>query len=134
MPTVSELRDGLAANLAAIRGLRTSALVPDQVNPPIAVVTLDSITFDESYQRGLDQYRFTVVVVVGRVAERSAQNNLDAYLAPSGSTSIKAAIEADRTLGGKAQTLRVTEAQGGQPAVVGDVTYLTATFTVAVYA
>lgn len=134
MATVTELRQGLADRLATIRGLRVSATVPDQVNPPIAVVTMDSVTYDEAFNRGLDEYRFTVVVVVGRVAERSAQNNLDAYLAPSGSTSVKAAIEGDKSLGGKAQTLRVTSATGGQPMASGDITYLTATFSVTVYA
>jgi hypothetical protein len=44
MATVSELRTGIATNLATIAGLRTAATVPDQINPPIAVVMPNSIT------------------------------------------------------------------------------------------
>ncbi|NCX13612.1 MAG: hypothetical protein EBW73_12535, partial [Betaproteobacteria bacterium] len=67
-------------------------------------------------------------------AERSAQNSLDSYLAPTGAGSVKTAIEGDRSLGGKAQTLRVTEMSGITPVTLGDVSYLSATFMVTVYA
>jgi hypothetical protein len=134
MPTVTELRSGLAARLATITGLRTSATIPDQINPPVAIVSLDNIAYDEAFARGLDEYQFTVTVFVGRIAERTAQNALDAYLAPTGSGSVKTAIEGDRSLGGKAQTLRVTDMVGVAPTTVGDVPYLTAQFAVTVYA
>lgn len=134
MATVTELRTGLATRLATISGLRTSATIPDQINPPIAIVGLQRIIYDEAFSRGLDEYEFMVTVFVGRVAERSAQNTLDAYLAPTGSGSVKTAIEGDRTLGGKAQTLRVTDMAGLNPVTVGDVSYLSAQFTVTVYA
>lgn len=134
MATLTELRTGLAARLATISGLRTSATIPDQVNPPVAIVSVDSIAYDQSHARGLDEYGFTVTVVGPRIAERAAQNALDAYLAPTGAKSVKAAIEADRTLGGYAQTSRVTDMTGIAPVTVGDASYITATFTVVVYA
>ncbi len=43
----------------------------------------------------------------------TGQDKLDAYLAGSGASSIKAAIEADRTLSGAVNTLRVTGAEAG---------------------
>lgn len=134
MATVSELRTGLATRLATITGLRTSATIPDQLNPPIAVVSLDTITFDQAFQRGLDEYQFTVTVIVGRVAERSSQTRLDGYLDPSGAGSVKTAIEGDRTLGGKASTLRVTDMTGISTVSIGDATMITANFSVVVYA
>lgn len=134
MPTFTELRTGLATNLATITGLRTANLIPDQVNPPIAIVTPESITYDTSFARGLDEYNFTILVVVHRVAERSAQSSLDAFCNPTGATSIKTAIESDRSLGGKAQTLRVTDLRTYQALSVGDVDYLAAEFSVVVYA
>ena len=60
--------------------------------------------------RGLDYYRGYVLIVLGRMDERAAQGRLDAYVAPSGAQSVKAALEADPTLGGACQTLRVTDA------------------------
>ena len=134
MPTFTELRTGLATNLATISGLRTASLIPDQVNPPIAIITPETITYDTSFARGLDEYAFTILVVVHRVAERSAQSSLDAFCNPTGSTSIKTAIVSDRSLGGTAQTLRVTNLRTYQALSVGDVDYLAAEFSVVVYA
>lgn len=134
MPTVQELREGLATRLRTISGLRAASTQPDNPNPPMAIVNLDSITFDEAYNRGLDAYQFTILVLAGRVAERTSQNRLEAYLNPSGTSSIKQAIQGDRTLGGKAQTLRVTEVTSYGSISVGDVTYLAANLTVVVYA
>lgn len=135
MASISDLRAGLATNLATITGLRTSATVPDQINPPIAVVMPASITYDTAFARsGGDEYEFTVMVIVGRVDERMAQNKLDAYCSGTGGQSIKAAIESNRTLGGKAFDCRVTTLRNYNQVTVGDVTYLAAEFVVQVYA
>jgi len=84
--------------------------------------------------RGLDTYEFTVLVIVGRVDERSAQNTLDAYCAATGATSIKTAIERDKTLAGAAQSLRVTEMRNYSALQISENTYLAAEFAVTVYA
>jgi hypothetical protein len=134
MATMTELRTGLATRLATITGLRASATLPDQPQPPMAVIYPDRITYDQAFARGSDEYVFVVQVIVGRIAERSAQTSLDAYCNPSGGTSIKAAIEGDPTLGGKALDCRVTEMRGQSALVIGDATYLTAEFLVSVIA
>lgn len=130
--SVTALRSGIAANLATISGLRTSAFVPDNPAPPVAVVLPTSIDFDSAMGRGMDLYRFDVVVIANRASERSAQSTLDAYCNPTGSSSIKAAIESDKTLGGSAFDCRVTELTAYGPIQVGDVTFLAATFAVSV--
>lgn len=134
MATMGQIRTGLATNLAKINGLRTSSFVPDQVNPPIAVVIPQRITFDAAFKRGLNTFEFTVMVIVGRADERTAQNLLDGYCNSTGATSIKTAIESDRTLGGVVQDLRVTELRNIGPVVIGENTYLTAEFIVSVIA
>lgn len=134
MTTMTELRAGLATRLATISGLRASATLPDQPQPPQAVIYPDRITFDQTFARGCDQYDFIVQVIVGRIAERTAQNSLDKFCDPSGATSIKAAIEGDPTLGGKAFDCRVTEMRAVSALVIGDATYLTAEFLVYVIA
>jgi hypothetical protein len=134
MATLSELRAGLATNLATVSGLRTSATIPDQVTPPMAVVMPQTITYDTAFARaGGDEYEFAVTVIVGRVDERTAQNRLDAYCSSSGASSIKAAIEKDKTLGGKAFDCRVTSLRSYNQIIVGDTTYLSAEFVVQVY-
>lgn len=134
MPTISEIRTGLATNLATIPGLRTSAFVPDEPKPPIAVIFPENINFDTAFGRGLDTYTFTVQVIVSKVSDRNAQSNLDGYCNPDGPQSVKAAIESDKTLGGKIQDLRVTEARDYRAATINENTYLTVTFAVTVYA
>jgi hypothetical protein len=75
---------------------------------------------------------FTVSVIVGRAAERTAQNLMDQYL--SFDSGIRAAIEADKTLGGMSQTLIVEEATNISTVDANDTTYLTVDFRVVVYA
>jgi hypothetical protein len=135
MPTMSDLRTRLATNLATISGLRTAATIPDAINPPVAVIFPSSITYDTAFARsGGDEYEFIVTVIVGRMDERSAQNKLDGYCNPTGSTSIKTAIQSDRTLGGQAFDCRVTNLRNYNQVTVGDTTYLAAEFVVQIYA
>jgi hypothetical protein len=134
MALISELRTGLATNLATIAGLRTAATVPDNPNPPIAIILPQGVEYDNTFGRGMNTYTFAVTVIVGRVSERSGQNALDAYVSSTGSSSIKLAIESDKTLNGKAFDLRVTDSRNYGELTVGEVTYLSAEFTVLCYA
>ncbi len=109
----SNVRNGLKTNLTAITGLRCFDIVPDTVPLPAAVVGQLDFSFDASMVRGLDTAECEILLIVGRMSERAGQNRLDLYLSGSGSSSIKAAIEADKTLGGACSTLRVTTATAG---------------------
>lgn len=133
MATISEIRSAIATNLSSISGLRTSAYVPDQINPPVAIVEPVSIAFDTSMGRGLDTLTFKVTVLVGRQEERTAQTLIDAYCSSSGASSIKSAIELDRTLGGKANDLQVSGLSSYGSLSIGEATYLAAEFAVTVY-
>ena len=134
MANVSDLRTGIATNLATITGLRTSSFMPDNPNPPIALVFPISISYDEVYKRGMQNYTFNVMVIVGRADERTAQSKLDAFVSSTGTSSIKLAIESDKTLGGKAFDLRVSEMRNYGQVTIGEVIYLSAEFTVLCYA
>jgi hypothetical protein len=134
MASVSELRTGIATNLATITGLRTSSFMPDNPNPPIAVVMPSSISYDDVFKRGMQTYIFNVLVIVGRVDERTAQSNLDGFVSSTGASSIKLAIERDKSLGGKAFDTRVTEMRNYGQLSIQDILYLTGEFTVLVYA
>jgi hypothetical protein len=134
MTALSDLRSGLATRLATITGLRASATIPDNPQPPVAVVVPSRIIYDTAFGRGSDDYDFSVTIIVGRVHDRTSQTNLDAYCASSGSASVKAAIEADRTLGGKALDCRVTQMTNQGFLSIGDVTFHTAEFNVSVIA
>lgn len=130
--SVTLIREKIATNLATITGLRTSADIPDNPSPPIAFVQLDSVLYDQAFRKGLIRYDFSVTVLVGRVSERSAQAKLDAYIS-TGASSIKAAVESDRTLGGYAADCVVTEMRNIGTVSLEQVIYLAADFGVTVY-
>lgn len=109
----SQVRDALKVRLQTISGLRVYELIPEPITPPCAVVGQLDFTFDIDNARGLDQANVDIYVIVQRFSERAGQDKLDGYLAGTGATSIKAAIEGDRTLGGTCQTLRVIGAESG---------------------
>lgn len=134
MASVSELRAGIKANLATINGLRVSDFQPDNINPPVAIVFPIGINYDETFQRGMQTYTFSVQVIVGRISERSGQNAIDSYCASTGANSIKLAIESNKTLSGKAFDLRVTDMRNYGELTVGEVNYLSAEFVVLCYA
>ena len=134
MASLSDIRTGLANRIATISGLRTAATIPDQVNPPIAIVIPERLTYDDAFNRGLVTYSFLVQVIVGKVSERTSQNKIDGFINPTGTTSIKAAIEGDKTLNGAVFDTRVTEVTGYSVVQVGDIAYMSCEFRVTVLA
>jgi len=129
---IAEIRAGLAANIATISGLRVAAEIPDNPSPPIAVISLNSITYDLDFNRGMTVYNFTVTLIVGRVAERDAQRKLEAF-AGAGERSIKTAVQSDRTLGGAAFDCRLSEMSTLGGVTINEVTYVAADFAIQVY-
>jgi hypothetical protein len=132
--TLAAIRQGIAANLSTISGLRTSWFVPDNPSPPIAIVVPERVDYDVSFARGSDTFYLNVLIIGGRINERTAQSSLDAFLDSTGTSSVKTAIESDKTLGGAAHSLRVTDWSGYGPLAIGDAQYLTVTFRVTVNA
>ena len=134
MSTIGQIQDGLAANLATISCLRTSSFVPDNPSPPIAIPMPKGIEYDKAFGGGLHMFRYDIIVIAVRASERIAQSVLDAYCDPSGSSSVKAALESDRTLGGVAQDLWVGQRTDIKALQISETTYLAAYFDVQVYA
>jgi len=132
--SITAIRSGLATNLGTITGLRTGATIPDNVNPPYAIVAPSSVDYHKAFNNALSTYNFTVTLVVGRVSERTSQNSLDAYCSPTGASSIRVAIESDRTLSGVAFDTIVTGMRNYGSVTIGDNTYLAAEFDIAVQA
>ena len=102
--TLLQVRTGLQANLATVTPKLAVALYwPDQVVPPAALIKLPSAVYERSFGGGVAGGTLTaeiqlVVSLQGGLV--NAQALMDQYLANSGAASIRAAIAADRTLGG----------------------------------
>jgi hypothetical protein len=131
--SIQDIRAGLAANIGKIPGLRTSVDIPDNPNPPIAVIAIESVDYDGAFAGGLTEYNFIITVLSSRASERFAQQRLDSYTS-TGATSIKKAIESDKSLNGKAFDVRVTRMSNIGTVSLGEVSYLAADFAVTVYA
>ena len=134
MASITSIRSGLSTRLATITGLRSGPTIPDNVNPPFAIIAPSSVDYHRAFNNALSTYNFTVTLVVGRVSERTAQNSLDVYCSPTGNSSIRVAIEGDRTLGGVVFDTIVTGMRNYGSVTIGDNTYLAAEFDIAVQA
>lgn len=108
MASLATLRDGLKRNLETVPGLRVHDTIPDNVNPPFAVVLPASPPWiRETMARGVFRFRFRVLVGVSRANERASQDNLDGYVSTTGTDSVLIAVESDRTLSGDAQDVHM---------------------------
>ena len=136
MALLTSIRDGLKANLETISGLTAYEYVPDWIEPPIALVApINSLNYDSTMARGADTYEIPVIVYISRVDAQLSQDTVDGYLASTGATSVKAAIESDPTLGGAAMSVRVISATDyGEYEVTQGTSFLGVTFNVEVIA
>ncbi len=106
--TASQVRSGLATRLATISGLRAFSYQPSQLNPPVGYPVITQVRYHGMMGGGMPIYDCTVYVIVGRYTDDRANADLDGYLAYSGAKSLRAALEADPTLGGVAQSIIVS--------------------------
>lgn len=109
MSDIAALRAALATAVGTISGLKAEQYWPDVMHFPVAIPMPASedylITFDDA----TDIEMFLVVLAGPAQAggHVTAQKKLDGYLAMSGPSSIRAALEADPTLGGTVDNLAV---------------------------
>jgi len=121
---------GLGARLETIPNLRVREELPGTIQPPTAVLSVEELTYDTAMARGSDDLEVHVHVFTGAASERAGQRALWKYLAGSGDQSIKAAVEADPTLGGAVMFAEVASVSDVGIARVGDVPYYAARFVV----
>ncbi|SCG38234.1 hypothetical protein [Micromonospora zamorensis] len=84
----------VAERLRTIPNLRVYDYPPGTATAPAAIVSYpESITYDETYGRGMDRMALPVVVLIGRPTDRNTPDKLAAYANGSGSSSVKAVLE-----------------------------------------
>lgn len=119
-PTIAEIMQGIEARLATISGLRVAEYVPNQVNPPQAYVGVPPIPrYHATMGMGRFEIEPTVTVLVSANLDRAGQLQLAGFANPTGDTSIRAAIEGDKTLGGKVDDCFVVSFRPLGPVEVG---------------
>jgi hypothetical protein len=114
MSSLAAIRAGLVTNLNTLkttyRDMQISAYVLSNPTPPVIWVkpTQGNVTeYHQAMRNGQETWSITVQAFVAAGGDISAQMVLDELLATSGATSVKAAIEADLTLGGATDDLIV---------------------------
>jgi len=131
---ITDIRQGIEDNLETVAGLRAYSEIPDNPQVPCAVVVLNSVNYDQSFQRGLSELDFNITVIVGRFSVQQAQEHMNDY-AGNGAKSIKTAVQSDRTLGGSAADAVLSSMNGISALDLNDGNnYLGMEFSVTVYA
>ncbi len=113
--TIAQIRAGLVVNLIDGLGdeLQISPYQLDNPSPPtIQVMGLEEMLYDQAMARGLDDITIIVQAFAGTPVDRQAQTLLDTWQTGFGGTSVKAALESDRTLGGIINDLHVMRTSG----------------------
>jgi hypothetical protein len=127
---IAAIRNGLATAIqTAVPDGQVSPYILSNPTPPYAYVLEGDIAYDLAMNRGWDELEFIVLLCVGFTTDQGAQQRLDGYRQPGG---LKAALEADRTLGGVCDDLIVTRAS--KPQLYGQNGVLGCEFTVHVWA
>ena len=91
---VEDVANELVARLDTIAGLRCYKGAPDSVSVPAAVVFVPGrIEYSQAYSRGVDRLIWPMLVLAGKVADRTVMARLGAYLDGSGAKSVKAVLE-----------------------------------------
>lgn len=108
MGSLAEIRTGAETRLATITGLNAHDEEPGTIITPAAFPMPGSIEYDETMDSDVSTYTLRIRLLVQLAVNAVAQSNLDPYLAPSGSSSIRAAFNGDHTLGGAAHWSRLS--------------------------
>lgn len=132
---IEAIQQGMANAAGTIAGLRCFPALPGSINPP----TFAPVEFELSYHgtfspaRGLTEIMFTCGVYAPD--SDAGRKLLLPFIAEAGASSIPAALEADKTLGGVARTLIVQRVRGAYRLYeIGAVSYLGAMIDVKVWA
>ena len=132
--TLGDIHDGLRDALSAVSGLLVADRIPEKITAPMAVIALDRVDYPRAMAGGLSEFRYTITVVVKRMAHLNAQQQLEAYASYDGDQSVRAALTADRTLGGAAKSLLVEAMENLRPVETDDGAFIAVDFLVTVHA
>lgn len=98
--TLTAVRQAITTRLATISGLNTFAEAPAAIMPPAAAVAPPAggvfVAYDDTFE-GAATLSLVITLWVAKVDEPSAQQALDAYIASTGASSIKAAVDSGAT-------------------------------------
>jgi hypothetical protein len=129
--SITQVRQALADAVSKIPGLQGMTYPPGTVEPPVAIVlpaSGDVIDYTIAMPPDDDaaDLHLRIVLLAGSQVDQAATERIDGYLNPSGPLSVRAAVEADPTLGGMADWAVCTGAGRAQLIQWADLEYYSA--------
>ena len=129
MATISDVRDGLAVRLRTISGLHVYDEWPDTITPPAALIRPASAQYEQTFGADWATMQLEVLVVVGLMGGlANAERAMEPYISNTGTSSIRVAVAADRTLAlSGTGTVRGTFVRGWrnyEPVAINELEYL----------
>lgn len=140
LATLAQIRSGLNTRLATISGLQTYAYMPAVPACPCAFVAgVGESEYHRAHQTGYIVWPCRVVVLVSTAPPNNeSQTDLDEFISPTGTNSVRLAIEGTsppQQLAGSIVADVMVRSTSGHAAInVGGVDYWGAEFTVDVHA
>lgn len=131
---LAAIRAGLRSNIRTYLGdsVNMTGYLMVPLEPPCFEIDFpaDSLVYDSTFHRGGDELDLIVRGIVSLNEPDSSQALLDSWLAGTGSSSVKTAIESSKTLGGAVEDLQVTRATGHRRLTTEEGLFLCAEWTV----
>lgn len=104
---ITEIMGGLQVRLATIRELNTYNHAPSNPTAPAAFPLIPAFNYRETMGRGVYVLTFRVAVLTANQLDEVGQAALADFASQTGDRSIRAALEADKKLGGLVDDLVV---------------------------
>ncbi len=129
--SLETIGSGIKTRLETITGLKVFAPneLPDSINQFPAALILPGTTEYHAMFSGDANYVFRIIILFTKQDQPSALNKLLDYIELTGTYSVKAAIDADRTLNASADDCKLTRNLGIGVTSWGGYNYLSTEFT-----
>lgn len=119
---LASVRTGITSALENVNNLRIYEWIPSTIQPPAAVVSLGTGSFDTDFDEGMI-VNYGVLVMLTRADDQGGQQRLDDFLG-QGFDSIFHAIDINPTLSGSCDSARVTSFNNPGTFTIGGIEYL----------
>jgi hypothetical protein len=119
---LSEVRAGITHAIGNMNNIRIYEWIPSSVQPPAAVVSLGTGSYDADFNNGM-LVQYSVLVMLTRADDQLGQQRLDDFLG-QGNDSIFHAIDLDPTLSDSCDSCRVTSWNNPGTFTIGGIEYL----------
>lgn len=106
--------------------------VPDRVTPPCIVLAVGAGTYQNDFDDQMTA-EWVAHLIVSKSNDRSAQKKIREYANPTGAKSVRAAIEADKTLGGAVGDAAVVEWDVPSEIEIAGTSYASVGFSIEVH-